>query len=223
MASLLLSAYWDQWYAQADPAQASWHQERAAAALDLIARIALPFDAPLIDVGSGHSPLLTALLAQGYANVIAADISATALDQHRRSLPAEQAARVLWVVDDVTAPQHLVVLEPVVLWHDRGLLDGLLSPGQTAAYRRLLDHMVVARGWVVLGVRAPTAGTPPTNAGLLVQPYDAAGLAALLGPDYELQHTINEVHRTPQGQEQPHLYALFQRNETSRSGAWQRA
>jgi hypothetical protein len=215
-----LTNYWNTFYAQRPLEQAGWFQPHATAALHLFARAALPFDAPVIDVGAGRSPFLNALLAQGYTNLIATDLSATALDQHRRQLPPELAERVLSVVDDVTAPQHLPLLDPVLLWHDRGLLHSLLSAAQTQAYCRLLDHMVLAHGWVLLGARAPQPGPPSTEAGLLVQPYDVAQLTALLGENYALEHTFEDVHETPQGEKHGYTYGLFQRNATSRTGDW---
>ncbi len=216
-----LTNYWNTLYAQRQLEQAGWFQPRASAALHLFARAALPFDAPVVDVGAGLSPFLNGLLDQGYTNLIATDLSTTALDQHRRQLPPELAERVLSVVDDVTAPQHLPLLDPVLLWHDRGLLHSLMSATQTQAYCRLLDHMVLAHGWVLLGVRAPQPGPPLTEAGLLVQPYDVAELTALLGDNYALRGTFEEVHETPQGEKQGYTYGLFQRNATSRTGAWQ--
>ena len=220
MTTSSLSNYWDTFYAQRRPEQASWFQPQAVACLRLFAHANLPFDAPILDVGSGLSPFLDELLAQGYGNLIATDLSATALHQHQCRLPPEHAERVLWVVDDVTAPQHLPLLDPVLLWHDRALLHGLMSARQTATYCRLLNHMVLAHGWVLLAARAPQPGPALTDAGLLVQPYGVAEFTALLGADYTLRCALNEVHETPQGEKQAYTYALFQRNATSRSGAW---
>lgn len=220
MTSSSLRFYWNQLYSQQAPEQASWYQPHATASLQLFSRAELPFDAPILDVGSGLSPFLNGLLAQGYTNLIATDVSATALDQHRRGLPPEQAERVLWVVDDLTDPQHLPLLDPVLLWHDRATLHGLVNSRQAATYCRLLHHMVAAHGWVLVGVRAPEADGPPSDAGLLTQPYDVASLQALLGPDFTLHCDLQEPHHTPQGQIQPYTYALFQRNATARAGTW---
>ena len=221
MTSASLINYWNTFYAHQPLEQAPWFEPHAAAALQLFARAALPFDAPVVDVGAGLSPFLDGLLRQGYTNLIATDVSATALDRHRRQLRPEVAERVLSVVDDVTAPQHLPLLDPVVLWHDRGLLHSLLSATQTQAYCRLLNHMVLAHGWVLVGVRAPQPGPPLTEAGLLVQPYDVAALGALLGTNFALRHALEQVHQTPQGEQQAYTYGLFQRNATARTGAWQ--
>lgn len=212
--------YWDTLYAQQRAEQASWFEQQAAASLRLFTHTDLPFDAPVLDVGSGLSPFLNGLLDQGYVNLIATDLSATALDQHRRQLSPEQGSRVLWVVDDVTAPQHLPLLNPVLLWHDRALLHGLTSAAHTQAYCRLVHHMVDAHGWVMLGVRSPQPGPPLTDVGLLIQAYDVAGLVDLLGTNYTLRHTFDEVHQTPQGQQQGYTFTLFQRNATCRTGLW---
>ncbi|GAA3995470.1 class I SAM-dependent methyltransferase [Hymenobacter fastidiosus] len=217
----LLTTYWDQLYAQRTPEQSSWYQPYPTVSLSLFAETGLPFDAPIVDVGSGLSPFLNELLAQGYFNLIATDCSATALDQHCRALPSAQAERVLWVVDDVTASEHLPLLDPVLLWHDRGLLHTLRSPAQIATYCRLLHHMVDAHGWVLLAVRAPTAAPVSTpDAGLLVQPYTTAEIAALLGPSYTLHTAREETHQPPQGALQPYTHVLFRRNDTRREGKW---
>jgi hypothetical protein len=213
MPTPLRTTYWNQLHQHLAPEQAPWYQPRATASLELLARTALPFDAPILDVGSGHSPFLTKLLDQGYFNLIATDCSVTALDQHRRGLAPAQAEQVLWVVDDLIDPHFLPALNPVLLWHDRGVLHGLLSPAEPA------DYMLAAHGWALLGVRLP-AEQPLSEGGLLIQPYDAAGLGALLGESYALRHTVEELHVTPEGETQPYLYALFQRNGTSREGAW---
>jgi hypothetical protein len=214
------TTYWENLYAYGILEQRSWYQPQALASLRLFETTALSYDAPILDVGAGHSPFLTALLERGYANLIAADCSATALHQLRQQLPEQQAGHVLWVVDDVTAPQHLFQLEPVLLWHDRGLLHGVLGAPAQAAYRRLLDYMVLAHGWVLLGVLAPTPHGPLADGGLLVQPYDVAGLAAFLGEGYALRHVFDEVHLPPQGSHQPYTYALFQRHNAPSRGLW---
>ncbi|MCR5890414.1 hypothetical protein LRS06_22055 [Hymenobacter sp. J193] len=180
----------------------------------------MPFDAPVLDVGAGVSPFLSGLLAQGYTNLIATDLSATALAEHRRQLPPAQAEHVMWVVDDLLQPQHLPLLDPVLFWHDRAVLHGFLGSAQTAAYARLLHHMVAAHGWVLLSARAPESAVPPTEAGLLLQPYTVADLQVLLGSNYTLQAATEEVHQPLTGDAHPYTYALFQRNATCRQAPW---
>jgi hypothetical protein len=98
---------------------------------------------------SGEHSFLVGLLALGYANLLATDISLTALAQHQQQLGGEQADHVLWLEDDVTTPRHLAALSPVLLWHDQGLLQELTTLPEQVAYRHLLDHMVLPGGWVI--------------------------------------------------------------------------
>lgn len=163
---------------------------------------ALAFDAPVLDVRAGWSLLVPELLAHGYANLIAADASATALLELRQQLPPEQVARVLWVVDDLDDPHCLFRLEPVLLWHDPSPpSEASRDPQSTNTYWHLLRYMVGARGWVLLGGERP------------------AELAAFLGPDYQLRLVLKDVSFSLPG-ETPATYALFQRNNTSRQGPW---
>jgi|GEM_PF-3919916 len=55
----------------------------------------------------------------------------------------------------------------------------------------------------------------------MVQPYTAAELAALLGEGYVLRHTLEELHHSPQGEQHPYVYALFQRTASSERSDWQ--
>lgn len=216
MSSASQTIFWENLYAQRRPEQASWFQRQATASLRLFAEANLPFDAPVLDVGAGVSPFLSGLLAQGYMNLIATDLSATALAEHRQQLPPALAEHVMWIVDDLLQPQHLPLLDPVLFWHDRAVLHGFVCSTQTAAYARLLHYMVAAHGWVLLSARAPESGLPPTQEGLLLQPYTVSDLQDLLGPDYTLQAVVEEMHQPPAGEAHPYTYALFQRNATHR-------
>lgn len=181
----------------------------APISLALVAETGLAHDAPILDVGCGLSAFLPALLARGYANLLATDISATALEQHRRLLGGEKAAHILWVEDDVTAPQRLPGLDPILLWHDQGLLQEFTQLSQQVAYRQLLNHMVEPGGWVLLAAIAPTAAERAT--GQPLRGYDAPRLAAWLGPEYRLHQHQQHTYARPQELPQPYTYALFQR------------
>ena len=56
---------------------------------------------------------------------------------------------------------------------------------------------------------APDA--PDHCSGLPVVRYDAAGLAALLAPSFELVHERREEHRTPRGIIQPFTWVALRR------------
>ncbi|GGG61723.1 class I SAM-dependent methyltransferase [Hymenobacter glacieicola] len=181
-------------------------------ALSLLACTHLALDAPILDLGAGASTFLDVLLAQGYTNLIAADLSAAALQAHRQQLAAEQVARVLWLVDDVTHPQELRLLDPILLWHDRAMLPLLGLPAQRQAYRAMLDHMVEpGHGWVLLSVELPGPGPHPGD--LPRQPYSLDELVAFLGADYALEQYRQYEQELPSGARVRSLYALFRRRQ----------
>ncbi|RSK23938.1 class I SAM-dependent methyltransferase [Hymenobacter metallilatus] len=180
-------------------------------ALSLLALTNLPLEVPILDLGAGACTFLNSLLEQGYTNLIAVDVSAVALEEHRRQLSAEQVERVLWLVDDVTHAEELRLLDPILLWHDRAMLSLLGLPEQLHAYRALLDHMVEpGQGWVLLSVEVPVQA--PHLGDLSRQPYSLAGLVTFLGADYALQQHREYMQQLPSGAKVPCLYALFKRH-----------
>lgn len=186
---------------------------QADASLRLVAETGLAHDAPILDVGCGTSAFLAGLLDQHYRNLLATDISATALEQHRRQLGAERADRILWLEDDVTNPRQLMALKPILLWHDQGLLQELTQVPQQAAYRQLLDHMLMPGGWLILAAIAPDAASP---AGKVA--YTAGQLAALLGEEYQVRRHFQAPYGRLAEPTQPYTYALFQRGFHPRRG-----
>jgi SAM-dependent methyltransferase len=206
MSSSSSALEWDQYYQHRPPLIPL---SPAEASLYLVTVTGLELDAPILDVGCGTSAFLGGLLALGYANLLAADISPTALAQHRQQLGQEQADHILWLEDDVTNPRHLAALSPVLLWHDQGLLQELTTLPEQAAYRHLLDHMVLPGGWVILGVRAPMVENASAAGGQLA--YAAEQLAALLGQDYRLHQHFQRPYVRLAEPARPYTYALFQR------------
>lgn len=185
----------------------------ADSSLRLASATGLAHDAPILDVGCGTSAFLAGLLAQRYRNLLATDISATALQQHRRQLGPERADQILWLEDDITNPRQVRALQPILLWHDQGLLQEFPTVPQQAAYRRLLDHMLLPGGWLILAARAPDAAVPE---GKLT--YTAAQLAALLGEDYQVQQHFQAPYGRLTEAVQPYTYALFRRGLHPRHG-----
>ena len=116
------SDHWEGIYATKAADAVSWYQARPTHGLDLIMRAAPDPATPILDVGSGASTLLDALLDAGYTNVSALDISAQALAQSKIRLGA-RAAQVRWLVADV----RRAGLPPggVGLWHDRAVFHFL--------------------------------------------------------------------------------------------------
>ena len=73
-------------------------------------------------VDHGKTTLVDELLKKGYENIIANDLSSTALDKLKSRLGEDESNKVRWIVDDLTKPAVLNNLEPIDLWHDRAVL-----------------------------------------------------------------------------------------------------
>jgi hypothetical protein len=198
------------------------YQPLAMEQLRLLECTGLAFDAPILHVGADAADLVLPLLKRGYANHVVIAENATDLAQCQQQLPPAQAERVLWVVDDVACSGHVAALDPVLLWHDRTRVHELATVARRAGYRRLLNHMMSAHGWVLLGVEPTEASQLPVAADALAMQTSLAvtRLADFIGADYTLRHVLEEVHLSASNEAHPRTYALFQRNDTCRQGAW---
>ena len=111
-------SHWENIYTSKAPGDVSWYQPAPTHSLAMIMRAAPARDAHVIDVGSGASTLIGALLDAGYRDITAVDISAAALSQ-AGTLLGSRAGAVRWIEADVTrlAPPPA----SVDVWHDRAV------------------------------------------------------------------------------------------------------
>ena len=197
--------HWNDVYTRKEDTDVSWYEPEAAVSLDLIARCALPPDARILDVGGGTSRLVDGLLARGHTSVSVLDISEAALAKARARL-GEKAPGVAWITSDVTA---FVSTAPYALWHDRAVFHFLTSPEERRADVEVLLRAVVVGGHVLIGTFALDG--PERCSGLAVARYDAAGIAAVLGPAFTLVDELAHTHTTPSGNAQRFTFARFVR------------
>jgi SAM-dependent methyltransferase len=177
----------------------------------MITRCTASPDDFVLDVGSGASTLIPALLMRGHRNVAAVDISPEALRAARRRLRAADRSRVTWIVDDVLRPERLRTLASRVgIWHDRALLHFLTSDSDRDDYLKTLRELVVADGFVVIATFA-LEGVDRCS-GLPVRRYNAEMISDFLGEEFELLHASEYLYVTPGGEPRPYVYTLFRRN-----------
>jgi len=198
--------HWESVYTSKTTDRLGWYKPHLQTSLNWIESLALPPDAPIIDIGGGTSTLVDDLLDGGHQSMTVLDLSAQALSLVRQRL-ASRAKQVTWLVGDITRielPQR-----QFELWHDRAVLHFLTSTEQQQLYRGNLTGALKPGGRVVIGVFSPLA--PPRCSGLPVHRYDVAGMKALLGDGFELERDHQELHITPGGVEQMYLYCQFRR------------
>ncbi|HTX63974.1 MAG TPA: class I SAM-dependent methyltransferase [Acidimicrobiales bacterium] len=191
--------HWDAHYRARGEEGVSWHQREPTLSLELIELANVGRDAAVLDVGAGTSLLLDRLLAAGYSDVTALDVSEVALAAPKSRIGED--ARATFVCEDVltwTPPRRYG------MWHDRAVFHFLTDPTERAAYVERLHAALQPTGSLVVATFA-TDG-PAECSGLEVARYDAAQLAHAL--QVELVATRSELHVTPDGRTQPFTWIL---------------
>jgi len=199
--------HWDGVYERKSPGDTSWYRPHLERSLELVESTGLSLDAAIIDVGGGASTFVDDLLARGFTNVTILDIAATALDAAKARL-GENAARVRWIVADVTTVDLPVAAFD--FWHDRAVFHFLTDADDRARYVARLRSVVTGGGTVIIGTFAPDG--PERCSGLAVCRYDAAGIGAELGEGFTLAETVADAHRTPAGALQSFIFSRFVRD-----------
>jgi SAM-dependent methyltransferase len=197
--------HWQNVYAAKTPEEVSWHQQTPRLSLELIARASGGSEASVIDIGGGASTLVDHLLKAGYRDITVLDIADAALDHARARLGAD-AARVNWIVADITARKPSRRFD---IWHDRAALHFLTAPAAQHAYAEALRTALKPGGAAIIGGFAPGGRTKCS--GLDVVQHDAESLSALLGEEFALIDAVDDLHMTPSGAEQPFRFHLFRR------------
>jgi trans-aconitate methyltransferase len=196
--------HWDAAY-RGGADQVSWYQDEARVSLELIDRLKLALDAPIIDIGGGASPLTADLLDRGHHDLTVLDISRHALDTAREQLEA-RAEEVTWVHADLRNWHPTGTYQ---LWHDRAVLHFLTDPQDQRTYTDLLARALVPGGHAIIATFAPDG--PARCSGLPVVRYSAENLSALLGTDFDLSEKRHETHQTPSGSIQPFAWIAARR------------
>ena len=202
-----MDAYWNRVYEQTPLTALGWYEETPHPSLALIERSGIGKAARILDAGAGATTLLDHLLARGYQNLVAVDISTTALAQLQERLG--DAASVQLHVADLSRPGVLAEVAPVALWHDRGCFHFLQQEAERAAYHSTLCRLLEVGGQVVLATFAMPSERVCT--GLPVQYYNQNMLASFLGEGFQLLEALPHQHQTPSGATRPFIYTRFLR------------
>jgi len=197
--------HWDGVYTRTDATQVSWFEPDPVCSLELLDIGGANPDVGLIDVGAGASRLVDVLLARGFTDLTALDVSDDGLALSRQRLGAD-AARVRWVVADLL---DWVPDRRFGAWHDRAVFHFLTDPADRARYRELVAAALAPGALMVI---ATFAGDGPQQcSGLPTARYSAAELAAELGGALEVVADRREQHRTPWGAVQPFTWLAVRR------------
>lgn len=196
-------AHWQKIYQEKLPTELSWYQAEPTLSLELIARSGVLPAEPVIDVGGGASLLVDRLLDRGLSNLTVLDISRRALEHSQQRL-GEAAARVNWIVADVTSYRSP---DPFALWHDRAVFHFLTEAADRLQYVQALQQALRPGAHLVLGCFALDG--PNRCSGLDVVRYDQPGLSRELGDGFVFQEQLTELHQTPAGVKQKFCFYRY--------------
>ena len=115
-------AHWENIYQTKSPNDLSWFQPKPTHSISLITHTTVDRQATIVDVGSGATTLVAALLDAGYTNIFAVDIAASALTRAKAHL-GSRADQVNWLEADVMRLQFPE--NSVDVWHDRAVFHFL--------------------------------------------------------------------------------------------------
>lgn len=203
-----LEHHWNSAYQKTTTEKLGWFEKESKASLDLIKKTGLAKNARILNVGAGATTLIDDLIAIGYSQLIANDISQTALQNLAERL-AENKTKVQFITDNLIQPKHLQNIEKVDLWNDRAVLHFFLESNEIKAYFDLLRSKVKKDGFVILAEFAKNGALKCS--GLEVRRYDVALLKKELGADFELVESFNYEFTNPNGDPRPYIYTLFKK------------
>ena len=186
---------WDAAYTAGGAEGVSWYQAEPAVSLELIEVLQIPHDAAVIDIGGGASLLLDRLVERDFSDLTVLDVSAFALQEHRRQLGDSGIVRLH---EDVLewSPQRRYDL-----WHDRALFHFLVTEADRRRYVETLHAAIPPGGFLIVATFALDA--PERCSGLPVTRYSPDLLSHVLGDTFEPLETRREVHTTPREVIQP--------------------
>ncbi|MBR9690369.1 class I SAM-dependent methyltransferase [Candidatus Woesearchaeota archaeon] len=204
----IMKNHWNKVYSSKETTQLGWYEESPEKSLELIDKCHVNKDNKVLDVGTGASTLIDNLIKRGYNKIIAADISEEALNKLKARL-GEKASSVTFIVDNLTAPEHLNDLKDIMIWHDRAVLHFLTGKSERDAYLSLLSQVVRIGGYVIIA--AFSLEGAPKCSGLDVKRYDVNMIQDFLGSNFILKEHFNYLYNMPSGDKRPYVYTLFQR------------
>jgi len=199
-----IAIHWDDVYASKREDAVSWYQRVPNTSLRLIARWAPP-PASVVDVGSGQSRLVDALLDGGWHDITLVDVSSEALGAVRERLGA-RASGVEMISTDICSWTPRRAFDA---WHDRAVFHFLVKLGDRDKYVATATDAIAPSGVLVLGTFASDG--PPQCSGLPVARYEAPDVAAVFAPGFALMHHEREAHRTPSGSKQMFVWTVLRR------------
>ncbi len=197
--------HWDNVFSTKQEKEVSWYQESPDTSLYFVAKLKIPKDAKIIDIGGGDSYLIDNLLELGYTNLTLLDISSKAIERIKNRLGVN-AAKVTFIVSDVLEFKPDSTFD---FWHDRASFHFLTEKKQIAIYAKLVASAITKNGNFVLGTFSENG--PKKCSGLEITQYDELKLKGLFEKDFDLLESFSVDHQTPFDTVQNFIFCSFKK------------
>jgi SAM-dependent methyltransferase len=204
-----MKGHWEGVYDNNSVEELGWYEASPEPSLNLIERCRLKKEAAILNVGAGATTLVDELLEIGYSNIIANDISRSALEELKLRLGADRSEQVRWIVDDLTEPKELAQLGSIDLWHDRAVLHFFQDRTSQDAYFKLMHKLVKPGGFVIIATFNLNGAS--TCSGLPVFRYNAPMLKEKAGDAFQMLEAFDYTYTQPSGHTREYVYTMFQR------------
>jgi len=201
--------HWEKVYQRNAPDELGWYEKIPEPSLNLIRECKLKTDSAILLAGAGTTNLIDALLEEGYTNIIANDISSTAIAKQKERLGDQGMENIRWIVDDLTNPGLLDSLDQIDLWHDRAVLHFFIEKDLQENYFNLLRKLLRSGGYVIIA--AFSLEGAEKCSGLPVRRYNSQMISENLGRSFELIDSFDYIHRMPNGEDRKYVYTCFQK------------
>jgi len=201
--------HWDNAYLNSPVEKLGWFEKDLSPTLDLLKITKLDKSAHILNVGAGATTLVDKLVADGYSNIIATDISKVSLD-HLKTRIGKNSINVDFIIDDLTNPTKLINLKPVDLWIDRAVLHFFNKTEEQDEYFSLLKKLVKPGGFAIIAEYNLDGAT--RCAGLPVHRYNKEMLKEKMGDGFKLTDSFEYIFTMPHGDLRPYVYTLFQKD-----------
>ena len=199
--------HWENIYTTKQPTEVSWYKTHLDLSLEIISKLHLAPESPLIDIGAGTSTLVDDLLDQKFKDISVLDISAKALDISKKRL-GHKADKVTWLESDITDAD--LPKSHYELWHDRAVFHFLTDVRDRKKYVDVLRSSLKINGHLIIATF--NLKGPLTCSGLDIVRYSPETLLKELGSGFRLMENVDEAHQTPSGVVQNFVYCWFRRS-----------
>lgn len=208
MPSSDLKHHWNKAYDRTETNKLGWFEETCEPSMELITKCNLKKNSTLLNVGAGATYLIDELIELGFDNLIANDISESALEKIKNRLK-DKVENIKFVVDDLTNSTILKNHKQVDLWHDRAVLHFFNKKEDQDAYFDLLNKIVKSKGYAIIATFNLNGALKCS--GLPVYRYDEKMIIERIGKRFELIESFNHTFYNPAGDTREYVYTLFRK------------